>query len=246
MTLLLIVVSSLVGGLVAVLLAGTVLTVHPSVMERALPRLVSFSTGSLLGAALLGMLPHAAEELPVSTVTLVVLAGLILFFVAEKLLVWRHCHRHDCDVHAGSGPLLLLGDSIHNFVDGVVIAGAFLVSTPLGLTAALSTIAHEVPQELGEYMVYLSSGYTRRRALLFNTATSLTTVVGAVLGYFFLSEMESVGPYLMAFATAGFLYVALADLVPAQRSRMSLGLTVLDLVLLVAGIAVIAMVAHEH
>jgi zinc and cadmium transporter len=246
MTLLLILGSSIAGGLGAVLLAGTVLVVNASLMDRALPRLISFSTGALLGAALLGMVPHAAEVLPVSTVTLVVLGSLILFFVLEKLLVWRHCHKNDCDVHANSGPLLLVGDAFHNFVDGVVIAGAFLNSTPLGITVALSTIAHEVPQELGEYMVYLHSGYTRRRALFLNCVTSLTSVVGAVIGYFFLSQMRAAGPYLLAFAAAGFLYVALADLVPAQRGRMSLGLTSLDLLLVVAGIGVIALVAQGH
>lgn len=246
MTFLLILGSSLAGGFGAVLLAGTVLVVNASLVDRALPRLISFSTGALLGAALLGMVPHAAEILPVSTVTLVVLCGLIVFFVLEKLLVWRHCHKHDCDVHACSGPLLLVGDAFHNFVDGVVIAGAFLNSTPLGITVALSTIAHEVPQELGEYMVYLHNGYTRRRALFLNCVTSLAAVVGAVIGYVFLSQMRIAGPYLLAFAAAGFLYVALADLVPAQRGRMSLGLASLDLVLLVAGIVVIALLAHGH
>jgi zinc and cadmium transporter len=192
------------------------------------------------------MIPHAAQVLPVATIAPVILAGLISFFVLEKLLVWRHCHKHDCDVHASSGPLLLVGDAFHNFVDGVVIAGAFLSSMPLGVTVALSTIAHEVPQEVGEFMVYLRSGYTRRRALFLNGMTSLTTVLGAVLGYFFLSQMRDVGPYLLAFAAAGFLYVALADLVPAQRGRMSLKLTILDLVLVTAGIGVIALRARGH
>jgi len=246
MTFLLILAASLAGGLGAVLLAATVLGVNASFLGRALPRLVSFSTGALLAAALLRMLPHAAEALPVSTVTLVVLGGLILFFVLEKLLVWRHCHKHDCDVHASSGPLLLVGDAFHNFVDGVVIAGAFLSSTPLGLTVALSTIAHEVPQELGEYMVYLHNGYTRRRALLLNCLTSGASVVGAVVGYVFLTQMQVAGPYLLAFAAAGFLYVALADLIPAQRGRMGLGLASLDLLFLVAGIGVIALVPHGH
>ena len=246
MTFLLIIASSVAGGVVSVLLAGTVLGVRPSYLERALPRLISFSTGTLLGAALLGMIPHAAEVLPVTTVAPVVLAGLISFFVLEKLLVWRHCHKHDCDVHASSGPLLLIGDAFHNFVDGVVIAGAFLTSTPLGITVALSTIAHEVPQEVGEFMVYLHSGYTRRRALFLNTATSLTSVAGAALGYFFLSQIRVLGPYLLAFAAAGFLYVALADLIPAQRGKMSLKLTIVDLLLVLAGIGVITLVAHGH
>jgi zinc and cadmium transporter len=246
LTFLLVILSSLLGGLVAVLLAGTVLSVRSSWLDRAMPRLISFSTGSLLGAALLGMIPHAVMELPASTVARVVLVGLLLFFVLEKLLVWRHCHEHDCDVHAGPGPLLLLGDAVHNFVDGVVIAGAFLSSPALGFTAALSTIAHEVPQELGEYMVYLRSGYSRKRALLLNSVTSLSSVVGAALGYFFLSEMRSAKPFLLALAAAGFLYVALADLVPAQRGRTSLGLTLIDLLFVVAGSAVIALVAHQR
>jgi len=246
MTFVLVLVASLAGGVVSVLLAATVLGLHASFVDRALPRLISFSTGSLLGAALLGMIPHAARALPVSRVALVVLAGLLTFFILEKLLVWRHCHKHDCDVHAASGPLLLLGDAFHNFVDGVVLAGAFLTSTALGLATALSTIAHEVPQELGEFMVYLRSGYSRKRALLLNSATSLTTVVGAVFGYLFLKEMRAAGPYLLAFAAAGFLYVALADLVPAQRGKTSLRLALLDFVLLGAGVGVIALVARTH
>jgi zinc and cadmium transporter len=244
MTFLLILGSSLAGGLLVVLLAGIVMAVPAWLMERALPRLISFSTGALLSAALLGMIPRAAEALPVSRVALVVLTGFILFFVLEKLLVWRHCHKYDCDVHATSGPLLLVGDAFHNFVDGVVIAGAFLSSTPLGITVTLSTIAHEVPQELGEYLVYLRSGYSRSRALFLNGVTSLTSVVGALVGYFFVSQMRAVGPYLLAFAAAGFLYVALADLIPAQRGRMTLGVTLIDLLLLVAGISAIALIAR--
>jgi zinc and cadmium transporter len=246
MTLLLILCSSLAGGLAAVLLAATVLAVRQPLVDRALPRLISFSTGALLGAALLGMIPHAGKALSAATVARVVLAGLIGFFVLEKLLVWRHCHKHDCDVHAASGPLLLLGDAVHNFVDGIVIAGAFLSSTSLGFAAALSTAAHEIPQELGEYMVYVRSGYSRKQALVLNSLTSLTSVAGALVGYFFLVQMRAAGPYLLAFAAAGFLYVALSDLVPAQRGRMGLGLTLLDVLLVAVGIGVIAVVARAH
>jgi len=192
------------------------------------------------------MIPHAAKALPVATVSEVVLAGLIVFFVLERLLIWRHCHKQDCDVHASSGVLLLVGDAFHNFVDGIVIAGAFLESTSLGLAAALSTIAHEIPQELGEFAVYLRSGYSRGRALLLNCLTSLSSVVGAVLGYIFLSRMSDVTPYLLAFAAAGFLYVALADLVPVQRGRTSLRHALLDLLLALSGIVVIALFARGH
>jgi zinc and cadmium transporter len=243
MKLLLILGASVVGGLLAVLLASTVLAPRAPRVERALPRLVSFSTGTLLGAALLGMVPHAAAALPVRTLSSVILGGLIAFFVLEKLLVWRHCHRAECDVHASTGPLLLIGDAFHNFVDGVVLAGAFLHSTSLGVAAAAATIAHEIPQEVGEFMVYVRIGYSRRNALALNAATSLTTVVGGLLGYFFLPAMHGAGPYLLAFAAAGFLYVALADLVPAQREASSLRATLLDVLLVAAGIGVIAAVA---
>ncbi|MBN2192709.1 MAG: ZIP family metal transporter [Polyangiaceae bacterium] len=246
MTLFLIIVGSLTGGVVSVLLASTLLAVRPAALERALPRLVSFSTGTLLGAALLGMLPHAAEALPVPTLAATLLGGLLVFFLLEKLLVWRHCHREHCDVHVSSGPLLLIGDAVHNFVDGFVIAGAFLESTPLGMVTALSTIAHEVPQEIGEFSVYLHAGYTRRKALLLNVASSLTSVLGAILGYVFLSQLHDVGPYLLAFAAAGFLYVALADLVPAQRGKSTLGGALFDISLVGMGVAFIASIVHHH
>jgi zinc and cadmium transporter len=246
MTLLLIVLSSLAGGVLSVLLAATILTVNTALLERLLPRLISFSTGTMLGAALIGMLPHAARTLPMPTITTALLGGFILFFLLEKLLIWRHCHKQECDVHASSGPLLLVGDAFHNFVDGLVLAGAFLESTQLGLAVALSTIAHEVPQELGEFVVYLHGGYSRRRALLLNMATSMTCVAGALVGYFFLSEAQTAGPYLLAFAASGFIYVALADLIPAQRAPTGLRLTLVDLLLLVAGIGLIAAFTHQH
>lgn len=240
--------ASLVGGVLSVLAAAIVLWVPRAPMERLLPRLISFSTGALLGAALLGMIPHAAEDVPAGTLTLVLLLGLIGFFVLEKLLVWRHCHRHggECEVHASSGVLLLVGDAFHNFVDGVVIAGAFLVSLPLGLSVALSTIAHEVPQEAGEFLVYLHSGYSRRRALALNVLTSLASVLGALMGFFLLSEMRGALPYLLGVAAAGFLYVALADLIPAQRGRTTLPLALLDFLLLGLGVGVVALLSHSH
>ena len=238
--------SSLLGGLFSVLGAAVVLTVSAAAVDKALPRLVSFSTGALLGAALLGMLPHAADTLNAPKVFFIVLIGILVFFLFEKMLVWRHCHRADCSVHAASGPLLLLGDAFHNFVDGIVIAGAFAESDALGFAAALSTVAHEVPQEIGEFMVYLRAGYSRKKALVLNSLTSLTTVVGAILGSFFLTEIRGVGPYLLAFAAAGFIYVSLADLVPAQRGKSTMGQTIVDFVFMIGGISITALIAHQH
>jgi zinc and cadmium transporter len=245
-TLVLVVGFTLLGSLISVLLAATVLAVRPSILEKALPRLIGFSTGTLLAVALFAMLPHAARTLPFPGLAYAMLAGFVLLLVLEKLLLWRHCHKDSCDIHAGAGPLLLVGDSIHNFVDGVVIAGAFLESDALGVAAALSTIAHEVPQEIGEFLVYLRSGYTRRRALSLNCVSSLAAVAGAVLGYFVFSGMSSVLPVLLAAAAAGFLYVALADLIPASRGRMSPIEALLDLLFLVSGVGVILLVSHSH
>jgi zinc and cadmium transporter len=149
-------------------------------------------------------------------------------------------------VHASAGPLLVLGDAVPIFVDGVVLAGAFLGGAPVGWAVALSTVAHEVPQEIGEYVIYLQSGWTRRRAILLNLYTSFASVAGGVVGYLFLSRTRVLGPYLLGFAAAGFLYVALADLVPAQRGRERPRVILLDLVLVVAGIATIALIRHEH
>lgn len=246
MTLFYVISFSLVGGLGAILLSSLFLLLPREKVDRLLPTFVSFSTGTLLGAAFLGMIPHATEHLALSTVLLIMLAGIVAFFVLEKLLIWRHCHKHDCEVHATSGALITLGDSFHNFVDGVVIGAAFLESTSLGMATAISAVAHEIPQEIGEFMILLQSGYSRRKAFLMNAISSLTTVVGAVLAYYLLSEVETVSSYLMAFAAAGFLYVALADLIPAQRGRITLGRAALELLLALLGIGVIFLVIHEH
>jgi zinc and cadmium transporter len=243
MTLLLILGASAIGGVVAVLLASTVLLPKDPRVGKLIPKLVSFSTGTLLGAAFLGMIPHAAATLSVHTLSSAVLVSLVAFFILEKLLVWRHCHRTECGFHASSGPLLLIGDAFHNFVDGLVLAGAFLDSNSLGVAAAVSTVTHEIPQEVGEFMVYVRAGYSRRRALTLNIMTSLTTIVGGLLGYFFLSSMLSARPYILVVAAAGFIYVALADLVPAQRQGASLRTTALEFVFVMAGIGGIAAVA---
>lgn len=246
MTLLWILTSCALGGVISVLLASTLLAFRPLAIRRAMPHLISFSTGTLLGAALLGMLPHAARGIPPQVMTATVLGGLLAFFLFEKLMVWRHCHQEHCDVHASAGPLLLLGDAVHNFVDGFVIAGAFLESPGLGLLTTLSTVAHEVPQEIGEFSVYLHAGYTRRQALTLNVFSSLTSIAGGVVGYVFLSSVRSVGPYLLAIAGAGFLYVALADLVPARRGPSTLRGALLDFFLVAAGVALMAALVHRH
>ncbi|HHX82378.1 MAG TPA: ZIP family metal transporter, partial [Pseudomonadaceae bacterium] len=175
---------SLLGSIGAIALSASLLWLPPRVRTALVPVLVSYAAGTLLGAAFLGMLPTALQQAPADKMLIVVLLGLVLFFLLEKLVLWRHCHDVDCSVHARPGPLLLIGDAFHNFVDGVVIAAAFLSSVPLGITAALAVIAHEIPQEVGDFAILLDSGYERRRALWLNTLSSIATVPGALIAYY--------------------------------------------------------------
>jgi zinc and cadmium transporter len=234
-------------GSAAVVAASTLaLFVKDATIERLVPRLVHFSAGALLGATFFGLLPSAAHAVGPANVFGLVLAGIVAFFLLEKLMLWRHCHKHDCEVHASSGPLMLLGDSLHNVGDGIVIAAACMASPPLGLAAALSTLAHGLPKEMGELVVYLHHGYSRRRAFLLNFGTSLTTLLGALAGTFLLRPYPHLSAKAMALSSAGFLYVALADLIPSQRGRRSLRATLLEIVLLAAGVATMRLLTHGH
>jgi zinc and cadmium transporter len=237
---------SLPGSTAVVTASGLALLVDDATIERWVPRLVHFSAGALLGATFFGLLPSAAHEVGAAQVFGLVPAGIFGFFLLEKLMLWRHCHKHDCEVHATSGPLLLVGDSLHNFGDGIVIAAACMASTPLGVAAALSTLAHGLPKELGELVVYLHHGYSRRRAFLLNFGTSLTTLVGALVGTFLLRPYPKLSAMVMALSSAGFLYVALADLIPSQRGRRSLGATMFEILLLAAGMATMRVLTHAH
>ena len=141
---------------------------------------MSYATGTLLAAAFLAMIPKGLAGAPTVNVSATVLAGIVIFFLMEKIVIWRHCHTAGCEVHGQAGALILLGDALHNFVDGLVIAAAFVTSIPLGMAAAFAVIAHEVPQEVGDFAILLDSGYSRRRAFLLNLLSSFTTLPGAL------------------------------------------------------------------
>jgi zinc and cadmium transporter len=244
--LLLILLLSLPGSAAVVTASTLALFIKDATIERLVPRLVHFSAGALLGATFFGLLPAAARGVGATSVFGLVLAGVFGFFLLEKLMLWRHCHKHDCEVHASSGPLMLVGDALHNFGDGIVIAAACMASPPLGLAAALSTLAHGLPKELGELVVYLHHGYSRRRAFLLNFGTSLTTLLGALSGTFLLRPYPQLSSTVMALSSAGFLYVALADLIPSQRGRRSFRATVVEILLLAAGVATMRLLTHAH
>jgi zinc and cadmium transporter len=194
----------------------------------------------LLGAAFFGMIPHALLQLSSESVLRTVLIGIILFFLLEKIALWRHCHEQPCDVHTRAGEMILIGDSLHNFVDGVAIATAFAGSVALGIATSLAVIAHEVPQEVGAFAILLESGYSRSRALWFNALSSLTALPGAVMAYFLLPVIHSLVPYLLSLSAASFIYIALADLVPGRRRVGGVWSLVGELALIVLGVGTIA------
>jgi zinc and cadmium transporter len=237
---------SILGSIGAVAGAGLLL-IFPAGMRKVLvPCLISYATGTLLGAAFLGMIPAGLKEAPANTVMATLLAGMVLFFVLEKLVLWRHCHESTCEVHGSVAPLILIGDAFHNFVDGAVIAAAFLTSIPLGIAASLAVIAHEVPQELGDFAILLENGYGRGKAMLLNGLSSAATLPGAIVAYFWLIETRAAVPYILALSAASFIYIAAADLIPGLHRQVTLAAALRQLALLLAGIGTIAFFRFEH
>jgi zinc and cadmium transporter len=261
-TLLLIILFTAFSGVVSVLAAGLFLALPARQRESVMPHMVSFATGALLGAALLGLIPHAmlgAGAARVHEVGIALIAGIALFFVLEKFLLWRHCHDDHCgehtvaDVHhaharqKASGSLVLVGDALHNALDGVLIAAAFLTDTHLGIVTALAIMAHEIPQEIGIFAVLLNSGVARARALVLNLLTSLTAVIGGVIGYFALESSLAALPFALAVAASSLLYVAVADLIPGLHRRIDPRSSVTQVLLIGCGIAIIAFAEnHAH
>ena len=261
MTLLYIVAATLAGGVLSVLIAAS-LTV--GLLARVVKSLVSLSAGVLLGTALLHVLPEAFESPGVDAHELFVtlLGGLLFFFLLEKAELYRHGHHHEGDdphhLHhhgfdaeqAGRGGWsVLLGDSIHNFCDGIIIAAAFLTDVQLGVVTALAIIAHEIPQEVGDYIVLLNAGLSRARALAYNTISGLAAVLGGVLGYFIVGPWKDFFPYLLVVAASSFVYVAVADLLPQLQRRLAWRETLSQLVWLAVGLAVVVLargLLHDH
>jgi zinc and cadmium transporter len=241
--------ASFVGGTLSAGLAAFSLLLRASWVST----LVSFAIGALLGAAFLEVIPHAFERGNAHEAAAAILGGIFVFFVLEKLLLWRHCHTENCEVHdphdeeapAGhdhgrSGLLIIVGDTIHNFLDGLLIAAAFLQSTEVGIIAAVAIIAHEIPQEVGDFLILLHSGYTRARALAMNLLSSLATVVGGLIGYFGLRAVADWEASLLGFVAASMIYVAVADLIPGLHRRPQLRDTASQALLIALGIGAIA------
>ena len=254
MTLVYIVIATFAGGVLSVVISAA-LTV--GVLGRLVRHLVSLSTGVLLGTALLDLLPEAFEGQASShSLFLTLLLGLLFFFLLEKAELYRHGHHHEGDDHhhhhgfdehqAGRGGWsVLVGDSIHNFTDGVIIAAAFLADTRLGVVTAVAIVAHEIPQEVGDYIVLLNAGLSRARALTYNAISGLASVLGGVLGYFLVGPWTEMFPYLLVIAASSFIYVAVADLIPQLQHRLTLRETLSQLAWLSTGLGLIARVTSQ-
>lgn len=232
---------SMLGSVGAIAGAALFLFFPQGIRKVLLPCLISYATGTLLGAAFLGMLPAGLRQAPAITVMATVLAGMVVFFVLEKLVIWRHCHNSACEVHGRAAPLILIGDAFHNFVDGVVIAAAFFTSIPLGVATSLAVIAHEIPQEVGDFAILLDSGYSPVKALALNGLSAITALPGALIAYFWLAETREAVPYILAVSAASFIYIAAADLIPSLHRQVTLAASLRQLVLLLAGISTIAL-----
>ena len=233
---------SAVGSLAGVLMASLFLLAGESIRRRLVPWLISYAVGTLLGAALLGLVPEALGGLEAPAVFSTLLAGILTFFILEKLVLWRHCHGDsDCAVHRSTAPLILIGDAVHTFVDGVVIASAAMVSLPLGIATALAVAAHEIPQQVGDVAILLGAGLGRLRALGLNVLAGLTAVLGAAGMLLFGRTVPSLLPYVLAFAAGNFLYVAMADLIPSLHRGGLDASAVRQVILMAAGVGTIVL-----
>ena len=239
-----IVAASLAGGVVSVCAASLALVLRAAWISQ----LVSFAIGALLGAAFLEVIPHAFEHGEPHTVAMSILGGILIFFLLEKLLLWRHSHDHDelshTHDHGRSGALIVVGDTVHNFLDGILIAAAFLQSTQLGIVAALAIVAHEIPQEVGDFVILLNSGYSKTKAFVLNMLSSCATLVGGVLGYYALQFIEGWTPILLGIVGASMIYVAVADLIPGLHKRPELKATAQQAALIALGVFLIWLVGE--
>lgn len=250
-----IIIFSILGSIGAILAAYLFTLIRKKNQELLISLLISFATGILLTAAIVGLIPEAlhgvGQELE-TVLMLVVIGAIIVFFFLEKIIIWRNCSDEECEVHGteAAAPIILFGDAIHNFSDGIVIASAFLIDISIGLSVSIAIIAHEIPQETGDFGILLHSGYERRKAFLYNLLSSSTTIPAAILGYFLLKYLEFLVPYMLGISAASFLYIALSDLTPELHRKIGIKNTFRQITLILFGIVtmllVILLSPHAH
>jgi len=233
---------SILGSLGGVIVASSFLLLGDTIRVRLVPWLISYAVGTLVGVALLALVPEALADLPARPAMLTLAAGILAFFLLEKAVLWRHCHDDEaCSVHSTAASLVIIGDAFHTFVDGAVIAAAVLTSIPLGLTTALAVATHEIPQEVGDVAILLRAGYSRWRAFTLNVLSGAGGILGAVAMVLASRVVPQGLPYVLAFAAGNFLYVAMADLIPDLHRDQRVNGGVRQLLLIGAGIGTIAL-----
>jgi zinc and cadmium transporter len=232
---------SLLGSCGGMLVASSLLLFTHDARTRLVPWLVSYAVGALLGVALLALLPEALETLKPAHVFGTLLAGILTFFVLEKLVLLRHCHTDECHVHSSTAPLVIVGDAFHNFMDGAIICAAVLTSVPLGINTAIAVAAHEIPQEVGDVAILLAAGYSRGRALMLNVVSGASGIVGALVAYSAVEIVPGIRPYVLAFSSASLIYIAMSDLIPDLHRGQVDSSALRQVVLIAAGIGTIVL-----
>jgi zinc and cadmium transporter len=230
---------SLLGSCGGLLVASSFFLFSPPVRTKLVPWLVSYAVGALLGVALLALLPEALAELSPQAVFGTLLAGILIFFVLEKLVLLRHCHTDECQVHGATAPLVFVGDAFHNFLDGAIICTAVLTSVPLGINTAIAVAAHEIPQEVGDVAVLLAAGYSRSQALLLNIVTGVSGILGAIVAFTAVEVVPGIRPFVLAISSASLLYIAMSDLIPDLHRGTIDASAIRQVLLIAAGIGTI-------
>jgi zinc and cadmium transporter len=232
-----------VASIGSVGLSGLLLLLNNKWLEKISGYLLYLAGGTLLSSALLGLIPEASETIGVEKVLLWVLIGILLFFLLEKIILWRTCHNENCErQNHTAAPMIIIGDAFHNAIDGVVIAASFLSSTELGVFVSISIIFHEIPQELGDFGILLKGGYSRQKALFYNMLSGSSAIVSGVAAYFYMGAVKSLIPYVLAFSASSFLYIALADLIPEMHQKTKLKESIIQVLLIIVGVLIIYVV----
>lgn len=239
MTLIFIIISAILANMGSVVIAGSLFFFKTKNLEKIATNLSYLAGGVLLGAAFLGMLPKAIDQLAAPQVLQTVLIGLLFFFLLEKFILWRMCSDKDCERHShATVPLILIGGGFHNIIDGIVIGAAFLTSKELGIFIAVSVFSHEVPKKFGEFGVMLHHGFSKTKTFFLSLLAASMSLIGGSVTYFALDDTKTLLPYVLAFSAAGFIYVSLADLIPEMHKKTGLKNSIIQFVLIIIGIGI--------
>jgi len=237
-----IIIATFIDGLAA-LVGGFTLFMSNTKLQKLLLKFVAFSAGTLLSGALLHLIPESLDKLKSEPVFIFVIIGFIFFFLVERFLHWHHCHDGRCNVHQFTY-LILFGDGVHNFIDGLIIAVSFIVSVPFGIITTLLILGHEIPQELGDFGVLVYGGMKKTKALLYNLISQSVAILGGIIGYFLSSSVEGIIPYILPFAAGGFLYIAASDLVPELHKEPDLHKSLISFGFFLVGVAFMLIMKH--